>query len=59
MTFSNRASLSLLRTERNPYRISYPGDTAASATATVFNATQIAAIKKVAKVSESCTGVLK
>lgn len=33
--------------------------TAASATATVFNATQIAAIKKVAKVSESCTGVLK
>lgn len=35
------------------------GATAASATATVFNATQIAAIKKVAKVSESCTGVLK
>ena len=35
------------------------GTTAASATATVFNATQIAAIKKVAKVSESCTGVLK
>jgi hypothetical protein len=35
------------------------GATAASATATVFNATQIAAIKKIAKVSESCTGVLK
>lgn len=35
------------------------GATAASATATVFNATQIAAIKKVSKVSESCTGVLK
>jgi hypothetical protein len=35
------------------------GATAASATATVFNATQIAAIKKVAAVSESCTGVLK
>jgi len=35
------------------------GATAASATATVFNATQIAAIKKVAKVSEACTGVLK
>ena len=35
------------------------GATAASATATVFNATQIAAIKKVAKVSESCTRVLK
>ncbi len=35
------------------------GATAASATTTVFNATQIAAIKKVAKVSESCTGVLK
>lgn len=35
------------------------GATATSATATVFNATQIAAIKKVAKVSESCTGVLK
>ncbi|MCQ2562072.1 MAG: hypothetical protein MJ158_00410 [Alphaproteobacteria bacterium] len=35
------------------------GATAASMTSTVFNATQIAAIKKVAKVSESCTGVLK
>lgn len=35
------------------------GATVASATATVFNATQIAAIKKVAKVSEACTGVLK
>ena len=35
------------------------GATAASATATVFNATQIAAIKNIAKVSESCTGVLK
>ncbi|MBR5904209.1 MAG: hypothetical protein IKZ49_01590 [Alphaproteobacteria bacterium] len=35
------------------------GATASSATATIFNATQIAAIKKVAKVSESCTGVLK
>ena len=35
------------------------GATAASATATVFNATQIAAVKKVAKVSEECTGVLK
>lgn len=35
------------------------GAMAASATSTVFNATQIAAIKKVAKVSESCTGVLK
>lgn len=35
------------------------GATAASVTATVFNATQIAAIKKVAKVSEACTGVLK
>lgn len=35
------------------------GATAASATATVFNATQIAAIKKIAKVSESCTGVLQ
>ena len=35
------------------------GATAASATATVFNATQIAAIKKVAAVSESCTGALK
>ena len=35
------------------------GATVASATATVFNATQIAALKKVAKVSENCTGVLK
>ena len=35
------------------------GATAATATAVVFNATQIAAIKKVAKVSETCTGVLK
>lgn len=35
------------------------GATAASVTATVFNATQIAAIKKVASVSEKCTGVLK
>ena len=35
------------------------GTTAASATATVFNATQISAIKKVAAVSEKCTGVLK
>ena len=35
------------------------GATAASATATVFNATQIAAVKKIAKVSEKCTGVLK
>lgn len=35
------------------------GATAASTTATVFNATQIAAIKKVAKVSESCTKALK
>ena len=33
--------------------------TAASATATVFNATQISAIKKVAAVAEKCTGVLK
>ena len=33
--------------------------TAASATATVFNATQISAIKKVASVAEKCTGVLK
>lgn len=32
---------------------------AASATATVFNATQISAIKKVAAVAEKCTGVLK
>ena len=35
------------------------GATAASVTATVFNATQIAAIKKAVKVSEVCTGVLK
>ena len=35
------------------------GTTAASATATVFNATQISAIKKVASVAEKCTGVLK
>ena len=35
------------------------GATTASATATVFNATQIAAVKKIAKVSSSCTGVLK
>lgn len=33
--------------------------TVASATATVFNATQISAIKKVASVAEKCTGVLK
>lgn len=33
--------------------------TMASATATVFNATQISAIKKVASVAEKCTGVLK
>lgn len=33
--------------------------TAASATATVFNATQISTIKKVAAVAEKCTGVLK
>lgn len=33
--------------------------TAASATATVFNATQISAIKQVAAVAEKCTGVLK
>ena len=33
--------------------------TVASATATVLNATQISAIKKVAKVAEKCTGVLK
>ena len=33
--------------------------TVASATATVFNATQISAIKKVAAVAEQCTGVLK
>ncbi len=35
------------------------GTTAASAMATVFNATQISAIKKVATVAEKCTGVLK
>lgn len=35
------------------------GTTAASATATVFNASQISAIKKVAAVAEKCTGVLK
>ena len=33
--------------------------TVASATATVFNATEISAIKKVAAVAEKCTGVLK
>lgn len=33
--------------------------TMASATATVFNATQISAIKKVVAVAEKCTGVLK
>ena len=33
--------------------------TVASATATVFNATQISAIKKVATVAEKCSGVLK
>ena len=33
--------------------------TAASATATVFNATQIAAIKKLVAVSETCEGALK
>ncbi len=33
--------------------------TVATATATVFNATQISAIKKVAAVAEKCTGVLK
>lgn len=33
--------------------------TVASATTTVFNATQISAIKKVAAVAEKCTGVLK
>ncbi|MBR2412683.1 MAG: hypothetical protein IKB10_03390 [Alphaproteobacteria bacterium] len=33
--------------------------TVASATATVFNATQISAIKKAAAVAEKCTGVLK
>ena len=35
------------------------GTTLASGTATVFNATQISAIKKVATVAEKCTGVLK
>ena len=35
------------------------GSTVASATATVFNAAQIAAIKKVANIAESCTKVLK
>lgn len=35
------------------------GATVASVSAIVFNATQIAAIKKVASVSEKCTGVLK
>ena len=35
------------------------GGTIASATATVFNASQIATIKKIAKVSENCTRVLK
>ena len=35
------------------------GATVASATATIFNATQIAAIKKVAEVSQKCTEVLK
>jgi len=34
------------------------GATAASATATVFNATQISAIKKVVKVAEECKGAL-
>lgn len=33
--------------------------TAASATATVFNATQIKAIKNVAEIAEKCTGVLR
>ena len=33
--------------------------TVASATATVFNATQISAIKKVAEVAQQCTEVLK
>ncbi len=33
--------------------------TVASATATVFNATQISAIKKVANIAKKCTGVLK
>ncbi len=35
------------------------GATVASITATVFNATQIAAIKKVSTVAEQCAGVLK
>ena len=35
------------------------GATASSLTATVFNATQISAIKQVATVAEKCTGVLK
>lgn len=35
------------------------GTTAASATATIFNATQISAIKKVASVAEKCTAVLR
>ena len=35
------------------------GATVASATATIFNATQIAAIKKVAVVAQKCTEVLK
>ena len=35
------------------------GTTMASAAATVFNATQIGAIKKVAAVAEKCTGALK
>ena len=33
--------------------------TAASATATVFNATQINAIRRVSEIAEKCTGVLK
>ena len=33
--------------------------TAASTTATVFNATQIKAIKKVAEIAEKCTGALR
>ena len=35
------------------------GATMASVTATVFNAKQISAIKKLAAVSEKCTGVLR
>lgn len=35
------------------------GTTAASATATIFNASQISEIKKLAAVSEKCSGVLK